>query len=97
MKTLLTNCKIYDGTGAEGFTGGVLFENDRILSVGDADPAQAGRVIDLSGKSLFHRLLASCAGIVGKPSEGKSLTSLRSYFDRYLIGSTTDSSCLDFQ
>ena len=52
MKTLLTNCRIYDGTGAEGFTGSVLFEDDRILSVGDADPAQADRVIDLGGKSL---------------------------------------------
>lgn len=52
MITLLTNCKIYDGTGAEGFFGSVLFEDDRILSVGEADASQADRVFDFGGKSL---------------------------------------------
>ena len=50
MKTLLTNARIYDGTGSEPFSGSVLIENDRIAAVGRA--VDADRVIDLGGKSL---------------------------------------------
>lgn len=52
MKTLLTNCRIYDGTGCDAFSGSVLFEDDRILEVGEIDTAKADQVIDLGGKSL---------------------------------------------
>ena len=50
MKTLLTNARIYDGTGSEPFSGSVLIENDRIAAVGRA--VEADRVIDLGGKSI---------------------------------------------
>lgn len=52
MKTLLKNCKIYDGTGNDAFTGDVLFEGDKILDVGEISEQGADRVIDLEGKSL---------------------------------------------
>ena len=34
MKTLLTNAKIYDGTGKDAYTGSVLIENDIIVAAG---------------------------------------------------------------
>ena len=51
MRTLLTNARIYDGTGAEPFSSSVLIENDRIAAVGEGN-AEADRVIDLGGRSL---------------------------------------------
>ena len=50
---LFKNAKIYDGSGAEPFTGSVLVENDRIVQAGTdvAAPADC-RVIDLQGLSL---------------------------------------------
>ena len=51
MKTLLTNARIYDGTGSEPFCGSVLIDGDRIASVGREIP-DADRVIDLGGRSL---------------------------------------------
>ena len=50
--TLLKNAKIYDGTGNDAFTGSVLFENDRILEVGDVDESKADLIYNLKGKSL---------------------------------------------
>ncbi|MCQ2461198.1 MAG: amidohydrolase family protein [Clostridia bacterium] len=52
MATLLKNCKIYDGTGADAFMGSVLFEDDKILEVGEVDESKAEKVFDLGGKSL---------------------------------------------
>lgn len=52
MKTLLKNCKIYDGTGNDSFTGSVLIDGDRIIEVGEIDGANAEKVIDLGGLSL---------------------------------------------
>ena len=50
---LFKNAKIYDGSGAEPFTGSVLVENDRIVQVGTDAAAPADcRVIDLQGLSL---------------------------------------------
>lgn len=51
MKTLFKNAKIYDGTGAKGYVGNVLVENDRIVAVGDVDDDYA-KVVDLAGLSL---------------------------------------------
>ena len=33
MRQLLKNAKIYDGTGADAFTGDILLEEDRIARV----------------------------------------------------------------
>jgi N-acyl-D-amino-acid deacylase len=53
MKTLLANARIYDGTGNMPYAGGVLYENDRILSVAQSiESAAADEVIDLNGLSL---------------------------------------------
>ena len=58
MKTLLKNCKIYDGTGDAAFMGEVLIDGDRIASVSryesekPIDAASDVNVIDLNGKSL---------------------------------------------
>lgn len=51
MRQLLKNAKIYDGTGAEAFTGDILVEDDRIAQVAPAIDAEADRVIDLKGLS----------------------------------------------
>lgn len=52
MATLLKNCKIYDGTGAEPFSGSVLLDGEKIVEVGNIDESKADRIIDLKGKSL---------------------------------------------
>lgn len=55
MKTLLTNCKIYDGAGTEPFSGSILIENDRIAGVFNATDGAgvwADKVIDIEGKSV---------------------------------------------
>lgn len=52
MKILLTNAKIYDGTGADAFVGDVLIEYDRIAEIAKKIQADADETYDLSGKSL---------------------------------------------
>ena len=52
MKQLLKNAKIYDGTGAEPFTGDILIEGDRIAQVAASIDAEADRVVDLGGQSV---------------------------------------------
>jgi N-acyl-D-amino-acid deacylase len=52
MKTLLQHCRIYDGTGAEAFEGDILFENDKILAVGQDLSAEGATRVDLLGKSV---------------------------------------------
>lgn len=52
MKTLLRHCRIYDGSGADAFTGDILIENDRILDVAPAIDAADADFVDLSGKSV---------------------------------------------
>ncbi len=53
MKVLLKNGKIYDGSGKEPFHGDILFEDDKILEVGEnIDGSGADSVVDLTGKSV---------------------------------------------
>ena len=53
MKLLLTNARIYDGTGADAFQGNVLVEDDRIVQAGaDVSCDDADQVIDLQGLSI---------------------------------------------
>ena len=52
MKTLITNAKIYDGSGRDAFQGEILVEDERILRVGEKLDVQADRVLDLKGKSI---------------------------------------------
>ena len=52
MKQLFKNAKIYDGTGAEPFTGDILIEDDRIAKVAPAIDLPADRIVDLEGKSV---------------------------------------------
>ena len=52
MTILLKNARIYDGTGMDPFTGDVLVQDDRIISVGENLAAQADETIDLQGLSL---------------------------------------------
>lgn len=58
MKTLLKNCKIYDGSGLPASMGEVLINGDKIEAVsyvGKDDPikvAKTTKVIDLGGKSI---------------------------------------------
>ena len=52
MKQLLKNAKIYDGTGAEPYTGDILLDGDRIAKIGEKLDVPADRVIDLAGKSV---------------------------------------------
>ena len=52
MKMLLKNAKIYDGTGAEPFTGDVLIDGDRIAKVGKNLDLPADKTVDLKGLSL---------------------------------------------
>ena len=52
MKTLLQHCRIYDGTGAEAFSGDILIEDDRILDVGQGLVCENATHVDLSGKSV---------------------------------------------
>ena len=52
MKTLLQHCRIYDGTGADAFSGDILIENDRILDVAPGIDAADATIVDLAGKSI---------------------------------------------
>lgn len=52
MKTILRNCRIYDGTGADAFTGDILIENDTILDVAPRIDSDDTLVVDLTGKSI---------------------------------------------
>lgn len=52
MKTLITNGKIYDGSGRESFMGQILLSGDRIERVAPIIDTPADRVIDLQGRSV---------------------------------------------
>ena len=52
MRILLKNARIYDGTGADAFSGDILVEDERIVAVGADLREEAGKVIDLSGLSV---------------------------------------------
>jgi len=52
MRQILQNAKIYDGTGAEPFTGDLLIDGDRIAEVSGQIDVPADSVIDLQGKSV---------------------------------------------
>ena len=52
MKTLITNGKIYDGSGREPFMGQILLSGDRIERVAPTIDTPADRVIDLQGRSV---------------------------------------------
>ena len=49
MKTIITNGLIIDGSGSPGYPGAVALENDRIIGVGNIDPAGFDKVIDAKG------------------------------------------------
>ncbi len=57
MKTLFTNARIVDGSGAAPFVGRLLMEDERILAVGELPDAQADRVVDLGGCLLCPGLI----------------------------------------
>ena len=52
MRQVLKNVKIYDGTGAEPFTGDILIEQDRIAKIAPSIDVPADSVMDLSGLSV---------------------------------------------
>jgi len=52
MATLLKNCRIYDGTGADAFTGDILIDADKIVEVAPVIDAKGADVIDICGKSV---------------------------------------------
>ena len=52
MKVLLKNCRVYDGTGTDAFSGDILIQDDRILDVWSQIKAEDAEVIDLGGKSV---------------------------------------------
>ena len=52
MKQLLKNAKIYDGTGAEPFTGDILLTDDKITEIAPSITTDADRVTDLRGLSV---------------------------------------------
>lgn len=52
MATLLKNCKIYDGSGSEAFSGDILINGEKILEVGEIDASKADKTIDIKGKSI---------------------------------------------
>ena len=53
MKSLLKNCKIYDGTGSEPFMGDILIDGDKVVKVAPAIDAEgADKVYDLGGLSV---------------------------------------------
>ena len=52
MRQLLKNAKIYDGTGAESFTGDILIRDDRIEKIAPSLDLPADSVTDLQGLSV---------------------------------------------
>ena len=52
MRILLKNARIYDGTGADAFSGDILVEDERIAAVGNGLREDADKVIDLTGLSV---------------------------------------------
>ncbi len=53
MKVLLKGGKLYDGSGADAVMEDVLFEDDRILEVGNGiSEDKADKVVDITGKSV---------------------------------------------
>ncbi|MFI3229641.1 MAG: amidohydrolase family protein, partial [Bacillota bacterium] len=52
MKTLFTNCKIYNGSGSDAFMGEVLVENDKIIEVSVKCQGESDNIVDLNGLSL---------------------------------------------
>ncbi|MBQ3667841.1 MAG: amidohydrolase family protein, partial [Clostridia bacterium] len=52
MRTLIKNCKIYDGTGADAKMGDILIEDDRIIKTGASVSDEADKVLDLNGLSV---------------------------------------------
>lgn len=52
MKTLLRGARIYDGTGNAAFTGDILLDGDRILSVAPDIDCTDAEITDLTGLSV---------------------------------------------
>lgn len=50
--TLIVNARIIDGTGAPAFPGAVRIRHDRIMEVGDLEPAPRERVVDAGNNVL---------------------------------------------
>src|SRR5512133_2447822 len=52
MDTLITNCTVYDGTGAPAYVGSVGLDSGKIRVFRGGDLLQAERIIDASGLAL---------------------------------------------
>ncbi len=52
MRTLLKNCRIYDGTGAEAVRGDILLDGDRIEQVAPHIEAEGAKAVDIGGRSV---------------------------------------------
>ena len=50
--TLIVNARIIDGTGSPARKGAVRFDGDRIVEVGDLEPADGEHVVDAGGLTL---------------------------------------------
>lgn len=71
---LLTNARIYTGTGAVIEKGAIQIRNGRIVTVGEAPETSGyhgGRIISLDGKTVIPGLVlgASALGVVGNANE----------------------------
>lgn len=49
MKLFIKNGTIVDGTGRQGYRGGILVEDERIAAMGNIEPGDCGQVIDAQG------------------------------------------------
>ena len=61
MRQLLKNAKIYDGTGADPFTGDILIDQDRIAKIAPSIDVPVDSVIDLAGLSVSSGFRTSSA------------------------------------
>jgi imidazolonepropionase-like amidohydrolase len=91
--TVLTGARILDGSGGTPLENGALvFEGDRILSIGPADtilrPAGA-EVIEVKGKTIIpalisaHSHLGLCKGILGPKSENYTRENVQHQLEQY--------------
>jgi imidazolonepropionase-like amidohydrolase len=91
--TVLSGARILDGTGrAPVGDGAIVFEGDRILSIGPADSVPRppnSEVIDAHGKTIIpglisaHSHLGLCKGIVGPKSENYTRENVLQQLEQY--------------
>jgi imidazolonepropionase-like amidohydrolase len=91
--TVLTGARIVDGTGRAPIEdGAIVFEGDRILSVGPADTVLRppdSQVIDAQGKTIIpglisaHSHLGLCQGVIGPRPENYTRENVQHQLERY--------------